>query len=96
MVCTGSSIPKRRAAIIASQQQPQQLQMKLTRALHVLAELDQVVVVRLLEQVRPLDPVDAPGVAVADQRVGRARRRSCRCPSARSQARPRCSILWRQ
>ncbi len=31
VVVTGLRIPKRRAAIMASQQQPQQLQMKLTR-----------------------------------------------------------------
>ncbi len=32
LVCTGCSMPNRRAAIMASQQQPQQLQMKLTRS----------------------------------------------------------------
>ena len=57
-MCTGRRMPNRRAAIMASQQHPQQLQMKLTRSLHVFAELDQVVVLGLLQQVEALRGVD--------------------------------------
>jgi hypothetical protein len=40
--------------------------------LDVLAELDEVAGVGLLEQVHPFDRVDPPGVVMADERVGRA------------------------
>ena len=68
----GASAAKRRAAIIASQQQPQQLQMKFTPLADVLAELDEVRAPGpACEQVEPLRDVDLPGVAVPDERRGR-------------------------
>jgi hypothetical protein len=66
----GLSRPNLRAAIIASQQQPQQLQMKLTPSRTFSPNCTRPAVAGLLEQVEPSD-VDHAGMAVADQRSGR-------------------------
>ena len=64
---TGRRLPKRWAAIIASQQQPQQLQMNATLRAHVLAELHQAPAARLLQQVQALGGLRAPGITMVDE-----------------------------
>ncbi len=70
VVWTGSSRPKRRAAIIASQQQPQQLQMNATPRCTFSPNWTRLLAYASCEQVHPLDPIHAPCVAMADERIG--------------------------
>ena len=95
MVWIGWAAAKRREAIMASQQQPQQLQMKFTSSRTFSPNCTRLEFLRLVEQVQPLDGVHRARVAVADERAAevlKVMQMSC----GASQARPTCSILWRQ
>ena len=94
VVWTGCRKPKRFARrACASQQQPQQLQMKASRSRTFSPNCTRPALAGLVEEVEPLGGVDLPGVAV----LRRARRRWCRTSgrsrSGASQARPTCCHL---
>ena len=75
VVCTGCRVPNRRAVISASQQQPQQLQMKPTSVRAFSPNWTITVGLGLLQQIRAFGLIHSARVAVPDERVRRTAER---------------------